>query len=188
MIKNNDKENQQDRKLETVVLGGGCFWCLDAVYRELIGVRSVLCGYAGGDVEFPTYEAVCAGHTGHAEVISVTFDPDLISFEQMLRVFFAIHDPTTRNRQGHDVGSQYRSIIVCQNKRQEQAVYRVMHELKDLWPSPMVTEVAAAAIFYQAEPEHQNYLALHPQQGYCQLVIAPKLAHFRQQFAQFLRT
>lgn len=170
------------------VLGGGCFWCLDAVYRELMGVSSVVCGYAGGTVEFPSYEAVCSGRTGHAEVVKVTFDPDMIGFEQLLQVFFVIHDPTTLNRQGHDVGSQYRSVIFCQDEMQEHAVRRVMNELKDSWPRPMVTEVAGATVFYPAETEHQNYLARHPSQGYCQLVISPKLAHFRQQFNQLLRT
>ncbi|NNM50630.1 MAG: peptide-methionine (S)-S-oxide reductase MsrA [Pseudomonadales bacterium] len=174
--------------MNDVVLGGGCFWCLDAVYRELIGVSSVVCGYAGGTVEFPTYEAVCGGRTGHAEVIKVTFDPDLISFEQVLRVFFAIHDPTTLNRQGHDIGTQYRSVIFCQNEIQHQLARQLMHELTDSWPKPLVTEVAGAETFYPAESEHQNYLALHPLQGYCQLVISPKLAHFRRQFTPLLRT
>jgi peptide-methionine (S)-S-oxide reductase len=171
---------------ETAVLGGGCFWCLDAVFRELDGVTAVESGYAGGERPDPSYEAVCTGRTGHAEVVRVTFDPRRLPFEDLLRVFFTIHDPTTRNRQGNDIGPQYRSVIFCQSAGQREAAQRVMAEVDaaKLWDAPLVTEVADAAPFYPAEGYHQDYFERNPAQPYCMFVVAPKLAKFRKAFAE----
>lgn len=166
------------------LLGGGCFWCLDAVYREVAGVTSVVSGYAGGARANPSYEQICTGATGHAEVVDITFDTDVISFRDLLAIFFVIHDPTTLNRQGNDVGTQYRSVIFCQNGEQESIARDVIGETNDAhtFTAPIVTEIAGAVPFYPAEAYHQNYFVQHPGQGYCQIVIAPKLAKFRQKF------
>jgi peptide-methionine (S)-S-oxide reductase len=168
---------------ETAVLGGGCFWCLDAVFRELEGVVSVESGYAGGTTAKPSYEAVCGGRTGHAEVVRVVFDPAVIPFRDLLGVFFSIHDPTTRNRQGHDVGTQYRSAIFAQSPEQRRVAEALVRELDaaKLWSSPIVTEIADAATFWPAEAYHQDYFANNPAQGYCMGVVAPKVAKFRKQ-------
>ncbi len=171
---------------QLITLGGGCFWCLEAVYQELNGVEQVVSGYAGGFVEFPDYESVCEGVTGHAEVVQIQFDPSLISLRQILEVFFVIHDPTTLNRQGHDVGTQYRSVIYCEDELQINTALDVIQELKEqqVYKAPIVTEIMLAPTFYPAEDYHQNYFATHPFQGYCMGVIAPKLEKFRKTFAQ----
>lgn len=174
---------------ETAVLGGGCFWCLDAVFRELDGVVAVESGYAGGAGERPTYEAVCSGRTGHAEVVRVTFDPAKLSYRDLLAVFFAIHDPTTKNRQGHDIGTQYRSVIFARSAEQRATAEALVRELSGarLWPAPIVTEIADAAPFWPAEGYHQDYFANNPAQPYCMAVVAPKVAKFRKQFLDRLK-
>jgi peptide-methionine (S)-S-oxide reductase len=175
---------------ETAVLGGGCFWCLDAVFRELDGVVSVESGYAGGAGANPSYEAVCGGRTGHAEVVRVTFDPARLSFDDLLRVFFTIHDPTTPNRQGNDVGTQYRSVIFCETPAQRASAERVVRELAadNVWGAPIVTQIADAAPFYPAEGYHQDYFERNPAQPYCMFVVAPKVAKFRKAFRDRLKT
>ena len=180
-------ENQNT--VEVATLGGGCFWCLEAVYVELSGVEKVVSGYAGGHVKNPTYREVCNGATGHAEVVQVTFDPAVISYRDLLRVFFTIHDPTTLNRQGADVGTQYRSAIYYHDAAQQQAANEVMAEIAQqrIWPNPLVTEVAPLAAFYPAEVYHQEYFARNAMQPYCQVVIAPKVAKFRKQYFQRLK-
>ena len=184
------EEATMDRNAhETAVLGGGCFWCLDAVFRELEGVAAVESGYAGGATERPSYEAVCRGTTGHTEVVRVTFDPSVLSYRDLLGVFFAIHDPTTMNRQGHDVGTQYRSAIFAQTPAQKRAAQTLVRELSAarLWPAPIVTEIADAATFWPAEVYHQDYFAQNPAQPYCMGVVAPKVAKFRKQFLERLK-
>ena len=170
--------------MQKAVLGGGCFWCLDAVFREVRGVTQVVSGYAGGARPNPSYEQICTGATGHAEVVEVSFDDTVLSFSGVLDIFFAIHDPTTLNRQGNDVGTQYRSVVFCQDAAQESAVRAAIAALESggTLRAPVVTEVAGPATFWPAEAYHQDYFARHPGQGYCQLVIAPKLAKFRQKF------
>jgi peptide-methionine (S)-S-oxide reductase len=174
---------------ETAVLGGGCFWCLEAVYDELKGVISVESGYMGGHVIHPTYQQVCTGETGHAEVVRITFDNDVVSFRDILNVFFTIHDPTTLNRQGADVGTQYRSVIFYMNEEQREVARQVIQELSAmrLWPNPIVTEVTEAGVFYIAEDYHQEYFKNNPNTGYCQAVVAPKVAKFRQKFLNQLK-
>jgi peptide-methionine (S)-S-oxide reductase len=174
---------------EVAVLGGGCFWCLEAVFDGLEGVTSVESGYAGGEGESPTYDQVCSGSTGHAEVVRVTFDPAVLSFRDLLTVFFTIHDPTTLNRQGNDVGTQYRSVIFCQNDAQREDAEAVIATLgtAKLWRSPVVTEIAGAAPFHVAETYHQEYFDRNPRQPYCALVVEPKVAKFRKEFAGRLR-
>ncbi len=169
---------------EIATLGGGCFWCLEAVYDELQGVNRVESGYMGGTVANPSYNAVCTGMTGHAEVVQVTFDPVRISYADILRIFFSIHDPTTLNRQGADVGTQYRSAIFTHSPEQAATARAVMAEISvaGLWPNPIVTEIAPAADFYVAEEYHQEYFARNGGQPYCQVVIAPKVAKFRKQW------
>jgi peptide-methionine (S)-S-oxide reductase len=169
--------------LELATLGGGCFWCLEAVYKELKGVEGVVSGYAGGSLENPTYEQVCGGGTGHAEVVQISYDPEVVSFRDLLDVFFTIHDPTTRDRQGADVGPQYRSIILYHDAAQKAEAERAIRGLDEqrLWPGPIVTEVVPLAKFYPAEAYHQDYFELNPRQRYCQIVIAPKVAKFRKE-------
>lgn len=166
-------------------LGGGCFWCLEAALLQLRGVRSIVSGYAGGRVEHPTYEQVCTGSTDHAEVVRVEFDPAVIDYRTLLQAFFAIHDPTTLNRQGHDIGSQYRSVIFTHDATQAEIARAMIAELDEqrLWPDPIVTAVLPAPTFWPAEPYHQDYFAHHPGQPYCQVVVAPKVAKLRQAFA-----
>jgi peptide-methionine (S)-S-oxide reductase len=174
---------------EVATLGGGCFWCLEAVYDELQGVLSVESGYMGGKVADPTYEAVCTGRTGHAEVVQVTFDPEVVSFADLLEVFFTIHDPTTLNRQGADVGTQYRSVIFTHTAQQAQTAHdsiRIL-EAAHVWPNPIVTEVTDASDFYVAEAYHQEYFARNPNQGYCQIVVAPKVSKFRKSWSSRLK-
>lgn len=168
---------------ETATLGGGCFWCLEAVYQELKGVVRVESGYAGGQVADPSYEAVCSGTTGHAEVVQVEFDRQAISYREILEVFFTIHDPTTPNRQGNDVGTQYRSVIFFHSREQEETARQVMAEMANVWDAPIVTELLPLPVYYKAEDYHQNYFRQHPLQGYCAFVVAPKVAKFRQMFA-----
>ena len=172
-------------RTETATLGGGCFWCLDAVYRGLRGVSRVVSGYAGGHVPNPTYEQVCGKGTGHAEVVQVEFDPAEIGFSDLLRVFFTIHDPTTKDRQGADVGPQYRSVILYHSEEQKRTAEAVMAEIAGarLWNGPLVTELVPAAEFYPAEPEHQDYFTRNPWSGYCRAVVAPKVQKFRKTFA-----
>ena len=174
---------------EVATLAGGCFWCLEAVYQEMEGVRSVESGYMGGQVDNPSYEDVCTGRTGHAEVVQVTFDPETTSFREILEVFFVIHDPTTRNRQGNDVGTQYRSAIFYHDERQRGVAEELIRELngEDLWGTPIVTEVTPAVRFYKAEDYHQEYFRNHPQQPYCAHIVAPKVRKFREKFAGKLR-
>ena len=173
----------------TAVFGGGCFWCLDAVFRGLEGVVSVESGYAGGRTVNPTYEQVCGGRTGHAEVVKIVFDPSVISFRDLLKVFFTIHDPTTKDRQGNDVGTQYRSVVFAQTPEQRAETEAVIAELSQqrLWRDPIVTEVADAEPYYPGEAYHQDYFAHHPAQAYCQAMIEPKVAKFRKTFADRLR-
>lgn len=174
---------------ELATLAGGCFWCLEAVYVELRGVEKVVSGYAGGHVKNPTYREVCNGTTGHAEVVQVTFDPAVVSFRDILRIFFTIHDPTTLNRQGNDVGTQYRSAIFYHDETQKQVAVEVIDELtrQRVWPNPIVTEVAPLEKFYPAEDYHQDYFANNPMQPYCQVIVAPKVAKFRKQYFQQLK-
>jgi peptide-methionine (S)-S-oxide reductase len=170
---------------EVATLGGGCFWCLEAVFEQLRGVKRVESGYAGGTVPDPTYPQVCTGSTGHAEVVRITFDPAVVSFRDLLDVFFAVHDPTTRNRQGPDVGSQYRSVVFYHTPEQKRIAEERIAELNaaGIWDAPLVTEVAPLGAFYRAESYHQEYFRNNPGQGYCQVVVAPKVAKFRKQFA-----
>lgn len=174
---------------EKATLGGGCFWCLEAVFEQMIGVESVVPGYCGGHTDRPSYEAVCTGKTGHAEVIQIAFDTDQCSYRQLLDVFFAIHDPTTRNRQGNDIGTQYRSIIFYHNPGQRQIAASLLEEFEreKTWPSPIVTELLPVPRFFAAEAYHQHYYGKDSEQGYCQLVISPKLAKFRRHFADLLK-
>ena len=169
---------------EVATLGGGCFWCLEAVYRDVRGVERVVSGYAGGQMPRPTYEQVCSGRTGHAEVVQVTFDPRVVSYRELLEVFFTIHDPTTPNRQGADVGTQYRSIVLYHSPEQEQTAREVIQELEAnrVWDAPIVTQVEPLEAFYPAEEYHQRYFERNPNQPYCQIVIAPKVAKFRQKY------
>ena len=170
---------------EIVTLGGGCFWCLEAVFDEMEGVVSVESGYMGGKASNPTYQQVCTGRTGHAEVIQVTFDPAVTSFREILDVFFAIHDPTTLNRQGNDAGTQYRSVIFFNSPEQKAVAEETIRELtaKGVWKNPIVTEVTAATEFYSAEDYHQEYFQNNSYQPYCQMVVAPKVEKFRSKFS-----
>jgi peptide-methionine (S)-S-oxide reductase len=172
-----------ETRVDTATLGGGCFWCLEAVFQELNGVERVVSGYAGGQVANPSYEQVCSGRTGHAEVVQVTFDPAQLSFRDVLQVFFGIHDPTTLNRQGADVGTQYRSAIFYNSPEQESIARAVIEEIEKagIWDAPVVTEVAPLTEFYPAEQYHQDYFRRNQGQGYCRVVIAPKVAKFRKE-------
>ncbi len=170
-------------------LAGGCFWCLEAVYDDLQGVLDVVSGYAGGHVPNPSYEAVCTGSTGHAEVVQITFDPTQLSYRELLEIFFTIHDPTTLNRQGADVGTQYRSAIFYHSPEQQTIAQQVIADLTvdALWPDPIVTEVEPLDAFYPAEEYHQEYFRRNPYQGYCRAVVAPKVAKFRQKYMAKLK-
>jgi peptide-methionine (S)-S-oxide reductase len=175
---------------ETATLGGGCFWCLEAVFEQLRGVERVESGYCGGALPNPTYAKVCNGNTGHAEVVQVTFDPAVVSFREVLDVFFATHDPTTPNRQGADVGTQYRSVIFYHTPEQKETAERRIAELNaaHIWNAPLATEIAPFEMFYKAEDYHQGYFQANPAQPYCQAVVSPKVAKFRKQFADKLKT
>jgi len=169
---------------EVATLAGGCFWCLEAAFGDLAGVEKVVSGYAGGHVDRPTYEQVCTGETGHAEVVQVTFDPSVITYRDLLGAFFAIHDPTTLDRQGADVGTQYRSAIFWHDEAQHRAAEGAIADLsaQKIWPDPIVTQVERLDAFFPAEDYHRDYFASHPNQPYCQAVVAPKVAKFRKQF------
>jgi peptide-methionine (S)-S-oxide reductase len=174
---------------EVATLAGGCFWCIEVIYDELIGVTDVVSGYMGGKTQNPTYRDVCSGSTGHAEVIQVTFDPSVVSYREILEVFFTIHDPTTPNRQGNDVGTQYRSAVFYHSDTQRQTATQAIADFnhEKIWDRPVVTEVTAAQTFFPAEHYHQQYYVNNPEQGYCQIIIAPKVAKFRQKFLSRLK-
>jgi peptide-methionine (S)-S-oxide reductase len=178
------------RQSEVATLAGGCFWCLEAVFDDLKGVSDVVSGYSGGYVPAPSYRQVCTGSTGHAEVVQIIFDPAQLSFKELLAVFFTIHDPTTLNRQGADVGTQYRSAIFYHSPQQKEAAEQVIQELgkEGLWKDPVVTEITPFAAFYPAEDYHQEYFANNAGQPYCQMVVAPKVAKFRKKFLEHLKT
>ena len=182
-------ENQQDTKLGTIVLGGGCFWCTEAIFDRVRGVTDVESGYANGLVDSPTYEAVCQGTTGHAEVVKLTYDPAEISLRQFLEIFFATHDPTTLNRQGNDVGTQYRSGIYYTNADQKEVIDTLLREIGQdkLFGATVVTEVQALRSYWPAEEYHQDYFKQHPNQGYCAFVVVPKVDKFKKTFAQHLK-
>ena len=176
-------------KQDVATVAGGCFWCLEAVYDQMKGVISVESGYIGGQTGRPTYEAVCGGRTGHAEAVRITFDPDVVSYRELLEVLFVIHDPTTLNRQGHDVGTQYRSAIFYHSPEQKQIADEVIASLtrEQVYSNPIVTEVVPAETWYEAEPYHQEYFARNPFQGYCTAVVGPKVMKFRQVFPAKLK-
>lgn len=176
--------------LEVATLGGGCFWCLEAVFEQLEGVRGVVSGYSGGTVPHPSYDRVCTGETGHAEVVQVTFDPDVISYREILEIFFDVHDPTTLNRQGADVGTQYRSAIFYHGERQRAVAQALIDELEEegRWDEPIVTELVPLEAFYEAEGYHQGYFQRHAQQPYCRTVVAPKVSKFRKKHAFRLKS
>lgn len=179
----------QDRPLEVTTLGGGCFWCTEAVFDEMRGVTDVVSGYSGGQRPNPSYEQVCSGATGHAEVVQLTFDPAEVTFEEILDVFFSVHDPTTLNRQGGDVGTQYRSVIFFHTPEQQRIAQQKIADLNaaSIWDAPIVTEVSPLTNFYPAEDYHQEYFRKNPYQGYCQVVVRPKVAKFRQKFSDRMK-
>ena len=174
--------------LERATLGGGCFWCLEAVYQQISGVSSVVSGYAGGAMLNPDYESICSGQTGHAEIVDVYFDPKIVSFRDLLEIFFVIHNPTTLNYQGNDRGTQYRSVIFTHSESQSVTAHDLVKELEEAkaYSNPIVTQIDAAPVIYRAEEYHQNYFRQHPGQGYCMAVVAPKLAKFRAKFQSFI--
>ena len=176
-------------KTETAILGGGCFWCVEAAINQLEGVQPVVSGYMGGRTPNPSYEQVCSGRTGHVEVAQVTFDPEVISYDDLLHVFFTLHDPTTLNRQGNDVGEQYRSVIFYRDEEQHKTAQKVIEELtkEQVFSKPIVTAVEPASTFYPAENYHQNYFANNPYQPYCVAVVSPKVKKIREKFAQRLK-
>ena len=184
-----EKNMNSTGKKEVATLAGGCFWCLEAVYNDLRGVEKVVSGYSGGRAPNPTYEEVCTGRTGHAETIQITFDPQVISFKELLEVFFTIHDPTTLNRQGADHGTQYRSAIFYHSPEQKEIAEKTIADIKaaKIWNDPIVTEVTKFSVFYPAEDYHQRYYERNPNQGYCRLVIEPKVIKFRKQFISKLK-
>jgi len=187
MVSPQDIENDS-RNFEVATLAGGCFWCLEAVYTQLKGVVNSVSGYSGGAISNPSYREVCSGTTGHAEVVQVTFDPQQISYQDLLEIFFTIHDPTTLNRQGNDVGTQYRSAIFYHNLEQKTVAEQVIQEVNTerVWGRPIVTEIVPFTAFYPAEEYHQDYFKRNPAQPYCQVVIAPKVAKFRQKYVSRL--
>ena len=178
-------ETRQDPLLETAILGGGCFWCLEAVFKDVEGVVTVVPGYCGGHVELPDYHQVCAGGTGHVEVVRIEFDPARRSYRELLEIFFAIHDPTSVDRQGNDIGPQYRSVIFVTSEEQLHTALALIEEMGEqrLFPKAIATRVEPAAKFWMAEPEHHDYYAGNSDQPYCQYVVAPKIAKFRERFA-----
>jgi peptide-methionine (S)-S-oxide reductase len=185
---NNLLKDSKNTSSQTAILGGGCFWCLEAVFSQLKGVIKVESGYSGGSKPDPDYEEVCSGNTGHAEVLKIEFDPDKITYELLLNIFFAVHDPTTLDRQGNDRGTQYRSIIFYTSPQQEQIIQRVIRDLESskIYPDKFVTEVKPLTVFYKAEDYHQEYFANNPYQPYCQAIISPKVAKFRKSFTNYL--
>ena len=177
-----------ESNLQKATLGGGCFWCLEAVYQQVRGVVHVESGYTGGQTLNPDYDSVCAGKTGHAEVVQIEFDANVLTYQKILEIFFAIHDPTTLNRQGNDIGSQYRSVIYAHDKEQRMIAQDVIQQLtqENIFDQPIVTELADLPTYYKAEEYHQNYFNNHPDQGYCAFVVSPKVSKFRKQFAELL--
>jgi peptide-methionine (S)-S-oxide reductase len=175
--------------IQTATFGSGCFWCTEAVFLDVKGVKSVASGYMGGKIKNPTYEAVCTGTTGHAEVIQITYDPAIITYEELLEIFWNTHDPTTLNKQGYDEGTQYRSVVFYHNPEQKAVAEQYKKQLgtSGVFKNPIVTEITAASEFYKAENYHQNYFALNPNAGYCKVVIRPKVEKFRKQFAAKLK-
>jgi peptide-methionine (S)-S-oxide reductase len=173
--------------MEKFVLGGGCFWCLDSAYSQFAGIADITCGYTGGIIANPTYEQVCNGNTQHAEVVSIEFDPAVISSEQILDIFFTLHDPTQLNRQGHDVGTQYRSSMFFTSTDQKQQFEDAIHRAKEIWGESIVTEVSQLGDFFEAEEYHQDFFAKNPNQGYCLAVVAPKVAKVRSKFSHLLK-
>lgn len=174
-------------KQEVATFGGGCFWCLEAVFEETRGVLDVVSGYAGGEVKNPTYEQVCSGTTGHAEVVQITFDPRVISYEALLKIFWLIHDPTTLNRQGNDVGTQYRSVIFYHDEQQKEQAAVSIKEFSSKFTKPIVTEMQPLEVFYKAEAYHQDYFKNNPNQGYCMFVVSPKVAHFKHEYKDLVK-
>jgi peptide-methionine (S)-S-oxide reductase len=174
--------------LERATLGGGCFWCLEAVYQQISGVSAVVSGYAGGAMPNPDYDSICSGQTGHAEIVDIYFDPAIVSYRDLLEIFFVIHDPTTLNYQGNDRGTQYRSVIFTHGDSQATAAREIVKELEDakIYSNPIVTQIDMAPVIYPAEEYHQNYFRQHPGQGYCMAVVAPKLAKFRAKFQSLI--
>lgn len=180
--------HDQNPLTESIIIGGGCFWCIEAILKDVKGILSITPGYSGGHTKNPTYKEVCTNQTGHAEVVKIVYNPDIISLKNILKLFFVIHDPTTKDRQGGDIGSQYRSIILPNSTEQEKIAYQVKEEItkEKIWENPIVTEIKRLDHFYPAEKEHQNYFELHPEVAYCQAVIEPKVRKFRQQFVRYL--
>ena len=187
MYKENDSSASNSVNMATV--GGGCFWCVEAVYDEIGGVEQVVSGYAGGTVDNPSYEQVCAGTTGYVEVVQITFESKVVSYDDLLKVFFTVHDPTTFDRQGADIGSQYRSVIFYHDGQQKLAAEQAIRKISDskMWENPIVTVVAPLTNFYMAEAYHQNYYMRNPYQSYCQAVIAPKMSNFRKRHLEKLK-
>jgi peptide-methionine (S)-S-oxide reductase len=186
--KNSPIKTAKNSKTQTAVFGGGCFWCLEAVFTQLKGVIKVQSGYSGGSKPNPDYVEVCSGNTGHVEVIKIEFDPDNITYEILLRIFFVMHDPTTLNRQGNDCGTQYRSIILYNSPQQEQIARLIMKDIENskIYPDAFVTEIKPLTEFYKAEDYHQEYFSNNPQQPYCQAIISPKVAKLRKKFTNYL--
>jgi len=189
MAQNKTNTSMSNNQLETATLGSGCFWCTEAVYLSVKGVKEAVSGYMGGKVKNPTYREVCSGLTGHAEVVQIKFDPTVISFEGILEIFWNTHDPTTLNRQGADEGTQYRSVIFYHSEEQKKVAdaYKAQLDRTGVFKNKIVTEISSASVFYKAEDYHQNYYALNPDQGYCQYVIRPKVEKFRKQFSSKLK-
>jgi peptide-methionine (S)-S-oxide reductase len=173
---------------EMATLGGGCFWCLEAVYQHLKGIQHVESGYTGGHVPNPNYEIICTGESGHAEVVRLTFDPDVVNYRDILEIFFTIHDPTTLNQQGNDIGTQYRSVIYYHSPDQQTVARQVIAAMAHVWDAPIVTELGPAGTYYKAEEHHQNYFRQHPYQGYCAYIVAPKVSKFRETFADRIKS
>jgi methionine-S-sulfoxide reductase len=189
IAQNKEEKKPTSTSLETITLGGGCYWCVEAVYENLIGVKSVVSGFAGGKTSNPTYEEVCSGNTGHAEVVQITYDKNVTSLDEIFKVFFTVHDPTTRNRQGDDVGTQYRSVIFFKNAEQKTAAQSIIATLNKakVYDSPIVTAVEPLTQFYKAEAYHQNYYKNNKNQAYCKLVIQPKIEKFEKIFKSRLK-
>jgi len=189
MVKRREIIERIDGQTDTIAFGAGCFWCSEAAFSQLRGVTSVVSGYAGGEKRNPTYEQVCSGTTGHAEVVKIAFDPDLITLDDLLSVFFTIHDPTTFNRQGDDVGSQYRSVVLYTTAEQKNCIKKYIGKLahQGLWKNPIVTEIVPLESFYEAGTDHKEYYQNHMDSRYCQLVISPKLSKLRQQHLKLLK-
>lgn len=188
-MNNEQSKTVFSRQREVATLGGGCFWCMEAVFSELKWVEKVESGYSGGTTAHPTYEQVSTGTTGHAEVVQINFDPKVISFEEILEIFFTMHDPTTLNRQGADVGTRYRSVIFCHDDEQKAIAEQVIKEITEvkIWDAPIVTQIEPFKAFYKAEDDHKDYFKKHPEQPYCKLVIAPKIAKLREHYRKKLK-